>query len=383
MLTRRRTIVRAGFLLACSLTLGCQSVGPRGVASTGPTLATAPTIVARAAPRERSEVRQVAAWPADGEQPSPWRPVQRPAEGPAGSSAWTLAQHVGDAALVSAPVITVPPPALSEVVRNPALAAPRQAHVLPHGPIVVGAPPVHAPLGQGPFETQLVSLPPYRIGPPDILLVESTEGLEKVQPVRGQHLVRPDGTIGVGIYGSVYVAGMTLDQAREAVSRLIYARKDPEKVKFEDVLKGTNVDVISYNSQVYYVITDGAGLGQQVVPIPITGRETVLDALAKVNGLSPVSSKRHIWVARRGADGFHYNQRLDVDWIGITERGEIKTNYQIMPGDRVYVQSDAVRRFDYTLAKFLSPVERLFGVTLLSSQAINSIRSGSISGGVR
>ena len=165
-----------------------------------------------------------------------------------------------------------------------------------------------------------------------------------------------------------------------AVARLIYARKSSD-VKFEDVLKGTNVDVIAYNSQVYYVITDGAGLGQQVVPIPVTGRETVLDALAKINGLSPVSSKRHIWVARRASDGVHYNQKLDVDWIGITERGEIKTNYQIMPGDRVYVQSDAVRRFDNTLAKMLSPVERLFGVTLLSSQAINSIRSGGISGG--
>jgi protein involved in polysaccharide export with SLBB domain len=376
MLTRRRYLVRTGFLLACSLTLGCQSVGPRGVADARPLLATAPTIVAQA-PAERTEIRQVAyAQAPGGEQPAAW---QSASQEPAGGSGWRPVQHIGDAAVVSTPAITATPPAIPEAMRNPAVVAPQHAAMPLHGHMMVGSPPAHVPPGQVPFETKQVSLPPYRIGPPDILLVESTEGLDKVQPVRGQHLVRPDGTIGVGIYGTVYVAGMTLEEARMAVARLIYARKSSD-VKFEDVLKGTNVDVIAYNSQVYYVITDGAGLGQQVVPIPVTGRETVLDALAKINGLSPVSSKRHIWVARRASDGVHYNQKLDVDWIGITERGEIKTNYQIMPGDRVYVQSDAVRRFDNTLAKMLSPVERLFGVTLLSSQAINSIRSGTTIG---
>jgi protein involved in polysaccharide export with SLBB domain len=194
-------------------------------------------------------------------------------------------------------------------------------------------------------------------------------------------LVRPDGTIGLGIYGSVYVYGMTLDEAKAAVSRAIHARTP--KAKFEDLFKDTNVDVIAYNSQVYYVITDGAGAGQQVVPVPFTGRETVLDAVSKVNGLSPVSSKKHIWVARRASDGVIHNQQLRVDWVGITERGETQTNYQIMPGDRVFVQSDPVRRFNTGLAKFLDPVNQLFGSALLSSQAINSIRSGSTIGGVR
>src|SRR5208282_4437672 len=75
-------------------------------------------------------------------------------------------------------------------------------------------PPGHPPV---PREHALISLPPYVIGPPDILLVQSTKQLGE-QPIAGQHLIRPDGTIGLGIYGSVHVSGMTLDMAKEAIA---------------------------------------------------------------------------------------------------------------------------------------------------------------------
>jgi len=84
------------------------------------------------------------------------------------------------------------------------------------------------------------------------------------QPVFGQHLVRPDGTVELGIYGPVLVAGRTLQQAREEVARVIHSRLDPKKATVEDVVNNLKVDILTYNSSVYYVITDGAGLGQQV-----------------------------------------------------------------------------------------------------------------------
>ena len=52
-----------------------------------------------------------------------------------------------------------------------------------------------------------------------------------------------------------------------------------------------SVDVLAYNSKVYYVIMDGGGYGQQIVRLPCTGNETVLDAIAQVNGLPQVASK--------------------------------------------------------------------------------------------
>ena len=36
-------------------------------------------------------------------------------------------------------------------------------------------------------------------------------------PVSGQHIVRPDGTIGLGVYGAVTVTGLTIDQAHDAM----------------------------------------------------------------------------------------------------------------------------------------------------------------------
>ena len=37
------------------------------------------------------------------------------------------------------------------------------------------------------------------------------------QVIDGQHLVRPDGTIGLGIHGNVFVTGMTLTEAKDAI----------------------------------------------------------------------------------------------------------------------------------------------------------------------
>ena len=38
-----------------------------------------------------------------------------------------------------------------------------------------------------------------------------------MQPITAEHLVSPDGTVNLGTYGLVYVAGMTVDQAKAAV----------------------------------------------------------------------------------------------------------------------------------------------------------------------
>jgi protein involved in polysaccharide export with SLBB domain len=184
-----------------------------------------------------------------------------------------------------------------------------------------------------------------------------------IQQVRGEHLVRPDGTINLGSYGSVYVAGMTLTQAKCAV----------EKYLSQFVLNPEiSLDVFAYNSKVYYVITDGAGFGQQVFRFPITGNETVLDAISNIAGLPVVASKKYIWVARPSAPGHGCYQILPVDWKAITQGGATETNYQIFPGDRVYVRADCLITLDNWVTKLISPVERLFGVTLLGVSTVDS-----------
>lgn len=186
------------------------------------------------------------------------------------------------------------------------------------------------------------------------------------QQVRGEHLVRQDGTVGLGIYGSVRVAGLTLAQAKSTIEgQLAQFLQSPE----------VSVDVLAYNSKVYYVILDGAGTGQQVVRLPITGNETVLDAISQVNGLGPVSSKRHIWVSRPSPACSGQDQVLPVDWIGITTLGRTGTNYQILPGDRVYVQADKLVTADTYLARVLTPLERVFGFILLGSGVVKDLQT--------
>ena len=184
------------------------------------------------------------------------------------------------------------------------------------------------------------------------------------QQILGQHLVGPDGTVTLGGYGSVSVVGKTVPQAKAVIEEhLSQFLEDPE----------VSVDVFAYTSKVYYVITQGAGLGDGVARFPITGNETVLDAITEINGLTSVSSKK-IWIARPGRTADGHDQLLPVDWIAMTQRGAVETNYQIMPGDRVYVAEDKLVAMDTWIGKVISPAERIAAFVALNVSTVRDIR---------
>jgi polysaccharide export outer membrane protein len=196
-----------------------------------------------------------------------------------------------------------------------------------------------------------------------------------LQLVRGEHLVRPDGTVSLGTYGTVLVDGLTIEEAKQAIeTQLSNTLLNPE----------ISLDVAGFNSKVFYVITDGAGNGEAVVRLPCQGKESVLDAVSFIGGLPPVASRKRIWVARPAPSDLGCVQTLPVDWIGITQRGETETNYQLLPGDRLYVKAAPLIAADNYLNRFVTPVERIFGVTLLGKTtelAFEQTRSGTTGGG--
>ncbi|MBX9682108.1 MAG: polysaccharide biosynthesis/export family protein [Gemmataceae bacterium] len=326
---------------------------------------------------------------------------------------------------------------------DPLVAPPSEGTIVGHGPIP-GPGPAGDP-GPLPRELQKVSLPPHRVAPPDVLLINlvrmvprppyrveplevlainvtdtlpnqpisgfftvSPEGainlgysygalrvvgmtIDEIQAavrrhlantlrnpqanvslaqfrgmeqIRGEHLVRPDGTVSLGSYGSVYVSGLSLGQAKcvieEHLSRYML---NPQ----------ISIDVLAYNSRVYYIILDGAGFGQQVFRLPATGNETVLDAIGYINGLAPVSSKRRVWLARPSPVHLGCNQILPVDWDAIVKGGSTATNYQVLPGDRVYVDSNPLIRFNNRLSQVLAPFNQVFGTLFLGSAAANQL----------
>ena len=60
------------------------------------------------------------------------------------------------------------------------------------------------------------------VEPPDLLLVEVLEALPG-RPISGERLVRPDGTISLGFYGDVDVAGLTIPEVKEKI--VLHLRK--------------------------------------------------------------------------------------------------------------------------------------------------------------
>ncbi len=249
----------------------------------------------------------------------------------------------------------------------------------------------HPPYAPREFAKRAIS--DYIIEAPDILLIQATAaitlpGLE----IRGGHLVRPDGTVSLGAYGKVFVNGRTIEEARHEIAKVLQGRvkkrepgeigKDgriiPGKVvgeyKVEEIESELQVDVVAYNSKFYYVITDNAGYGQQVFRIAFTGNETVLDGISQIQGLPAASSKKKVWVARATPDHQGPPHVLPVDWCGIVERGEAATNYQLFPGDRIFVGSDHWLRTDTWLSKRLNPIDRVMGSLLLFTSVKNGFK---------
>ena len=99
------------------------------------------------------------------------------------------------------------------------------------------------------------------------------------------------------------------------------------------------VDVTAYNSKNYYLV------GEFVIPgrLPVTGTETILDAINFGGGLTPRADHKNVVLYRHPKKGGSLQVlRIDVDQIMMGD--DLSTNYQLLPGDRLVVPRDP--RFD-------------------------------------
>jgi len=233
-----------------------------------------------------------------------------------------------------------------------------------------------------PREFNKTSLPPYVIEPPDLLIVEVLDALPG-RPIMGEHLVRPDGTVTLGFYGDVYVAGLSLPEAKEKV--VLHLRK----YLTDDVLglwkKGEGdkpmevdpkdsdtvyVDIGSYNSKFYYVQGDVAATGR----FPITGNETVLDALNNAGGLIPTAAPQNIRLVRPAPPGACCEQKLPVNLAAIVSGGDPTTNYQIMPGDRLVVYRDPIVRTTIFIDRLAAPFQTVINSMLQYTFVVRNLQ---------
>jgi protein involved in polysaccharide export with SLBB domain len=179
-----------------------------------------------------------------------------------------------------------------------------------------------------PRELDKRPLPPYTVEPGDVLLVQAAD-LDSPVRLPGDQPVMPDGTINLGRYGRIFVAGKTVDDVEMAVRTFVEAQAKNGKDK--DVGPIT-VRVVTRVSKVYYVLGEVNAPGALV----LNGRETVLDGILAAGGLTDRASRRNIILSRATKpDGCRVV--LPICYREIVQLGDTSTNYQLLSGDRIFV----------------------------------------------
>lgn len=169
------------------------------------------------------------------------------------------------------------------------------------------------------------TLPLYVIESPDVLEIEIRDRStgKPLEIYRGLK-VGPDGHVNLGRFGIVFVADKTIEQARVAIAQVV--AKSERHVEI-------SVDVSDTQSKVYYVVRSDLP-SDLVTRHPITGNETVIDAVAAIGGNTNDDTVMHIArPSRLGGAGMV----LSVDWQAIANDGSADTNFQILPGDRLVI----------------------------------------------
>ena len=300
-------------------------------------------------------------------------------------------------------------------------------------------PPELAP----PRELSMVSLPVYRISPPDVIRIEAVKlvpkdsyrigptdilliralGTLRGQPIDKSYRVEDDGTIILGApYGRVRLAGFTVEQAEAEVTRILKMVLDHPTVSMQLTRSGmaervtgaypvqmdgtvnlrtcgivyvadktvveareaiearlsqyfdsplVGVEVVQFNSKSYFVIAESSEGYGTMRRFPITGKETVLDAIAQLERVGVMTSKT-IFVSRPAPGNSGRYQVLPVNWDEIAHVGRTDTNYQILPGDRVYIVEDRATGVNAFIAKLTNPIQHLLQISSQGTSEANN-----------
>ena len=121
---------------------------------------------------------------------------------------------------------------------------------------------------------------------------------------------------------------MTLEQAEDAVQRII---AEESKVSVR-----VNVRLIQPIAR-YYVVGEVNSPGAY----PLTGHETVLDAIMEAGGLTSRASACDLLLARPTSP-CSCRVTLPVCYRSITQLGDTTTNYHLQPGDRIFASRQSL-----------------------------------------
>lgn len=204
----------------------------------------------------------------------------------------------------------------------------------------------------------------YEVLPPDVLAISSIE-IEEINQIRT--VVRPDGKINLPLLGEIYVAGKT---PREIESSIVETAKEYYRQS------NVTVEVVGYNSQKFYVFGQVARPG----PMPWTGGDTLLDALARNmpnnyawperitltrgpepqrGGYPPLSKQQRNELQPEfeaaGLNEVGANE-VRINLMAMVKTGDLSHNVLLKPNDVIYVPANPFASVGLALRNMLFPV---------------------------
>lgn len=197
-----------------------------------------------------------------------------------------------------------------------------------------------------PTELAKQALPPHRVEAGDILVIEPNDFNSPIR-LQSDQTVPQDGVIELGEYGRIAVTGLSTEEIQDLVQQRIASHETQRsKVRVglaahreggsspneDPVNYGITVRLVNKENGQYYVMGEVNAPGSY----PLVGAETVLDAVIAAGGLSDRANEHKIILTRPRLDG-QPRQILPVCYKQILQLGDVSTNYQLQPGDRVYV----------------------------------------------
>jgi protein involved in polysaccharide export with SLBB domain len=168
-------------------------------------------------------------------------------------------------------------------------------------------------------------LPAYYVEPGDTLSVQPANFDSPVRLPTDQ-VVLPDGNIELGRYGRLQVVGKTPQQIEAEVQQIIHAETENAGP--------ITVTLVGRQSKVFYVLGEVNAPGAY----PLSGRETVLDAIIAAGGLTDAADAGAITYTQPSYPE-ECRTVLPVCYREIVQLGDTSTNYQVGPGDRIFVPS--------------------------------------------
>ena len=145
----------------------------------------------------------------------------------------------------------------------------------------------------------------------------------------------------------------------------VIIRAEPRRVRIQETTNippaDSNrvfVDIASHNSKAYFVQGDVGVPGR----LPVTGKETVLDALNYAGGFVPTAEPTDIHLyrpARGGKPAKDY--KIDIDAI---HKGIATANLQVFPDDRLIIGRNPIVKKTIELDRAASPINSMMNLIM-------------------